>query len=138
MHCRRFTVDPANKETRVHDAMRSANFTIEDIADLRMRRFLQFALPVGSIKGLKAYVAGLLPPQPCHNQCPMQLVDDAAIVANIEAAIAHVKRNPPVTANAIVNVKPRTMRQSMAVSSATQAAAKRKVRNMRFYKNKKA
>jgi hypothetical protein len=48
------------------------------------------------------------------------LVDDAAIVVNIEAAIVHVECTPPVTVNAIVNVEPRTMRQSMAVSSATQ------------------
>jgi hypothetical protein len=103
-----------------------------------MRRFLQRALPGGSIKGLTAYLAELLPPQLRHNQCPMQLVDDAAIVANVEAAIVHVEGTPPVTVNAVVNVKPRTMRQSMAVSLATQAAAKHKVRNMRFYKNKKA
>ncbi len=73
MASRRFTVDLAKKnkfvnifllmpETGVTDAMRSAKFTKEDIADLRMRRFLQPALPGGSIKGLKAYVAGLLCP----------------------------------------------------------------------------
>jgi hypothetical protein len=99
-------------------------FTEEDIANLRMWHFLQRALPDGSLKLLKAYVAGLLPPQPHHNQCPTRLVDDAAIVANVEAAIIHVDRTPPVTVNAVVNVKPRTMRQSMAVSSAPQAAAK--------------
>ena len=117
-------------ETGVTDAMRSAKFTEEDIADLRMRRFLQRALPSGLIKVLKTYVAELL--------CLTRLVDDAAIVANVEAAIVHVERTPPVTGNAIVNVEPRTMRQSMTVSSATQAAAKRKACNMRFYKNKKA
>ncbi len=74
-------------ETDAADAMRSAKFTNEDIADLQMRHFLQRALPGGSIKGLKAYVAGLL-----H---PMQLGDDAAIVANVEAIIAHVERTPP-------------------------------------------
>ena len=131
---RRFTVDRAKKEkfinifllmpeTCVDDAMRSAKYTEEDIADLRMRRFLQRALPGGSIKGLKAYVAGLLPPQPHHNQRPMRSVDNAAIVANFDAAIVHVERTPPVTVNAVVNVEPRTMRQSMAVSSVTQAVA---------------
>jgi hypothetical protein len=123
MASRRFTVDSAKKnkfvdifllmpETGVADAMRSAKFTEEDIADLRMRRFLQRALPGGLIKGLKAYVAGLL--------CPTRLVDDAAIVVNVEAAIVHVEFTPPGTVNAVVNVEPRTMRQSMAVSSATQ------------------
>ena len=109
--------------------MRSAKLTKRDIANLQIQRFLQCALPGGLIKGLKAYIAGLLR--------PMQLVDDAAIIANIDTAIVHVKRAPPVTANAFVNVEPRTMRQSMAASSATQAAAKCKAHNMRFYKNKK-
>ena len=123
MASRRITVDSAKKnkfvdifllipETGVADAMRSAKFTEEDITNLRMRRFLQRALPGGSIKGLKAYVAGLI--------CPTRLVDNAAIIVNFEAAIVHVECTPPVTVNAVVNVKPRTMRQSMAVSSATQ------------------
>ncbi len=108
MASRKFTVDSAKKnkfvnifllmpETGDTDAMRSAKFTEEDITDLQMRRFLQRALPSGLIKGLKAYVAGLL--------SPTRLVDNAAIVANIEAAIVHVERTPPVTVNAIVNVK---------------------------------
>jgi hypothetical protein len=62
----------------------------------------------------------------------MRLVDDAAIIANVNAAIVHIERTPSVTVNAVVNVEPWTM------SSATQAAAKHKVGNMRFYKNKKA
>ena len=106
MHSRRFTVDPAKKEkfinifllmpeTCVDDAIRSAKYTEEDIADLRMQRFLQRALPGGSIKGLKAYVAGLLPPQPHHNQRPMRLFDNAAIVAIFDATIVHVERTPP-------------------------------------------
>ena len=81
MASRRFTVDLAKKkkfvdiflllpETCVADAMRSAKFTEEDIANRTMRRFLQRALPGGSIQGLKAYVAGLLSPQPRHNRRP--------------------------------------------------------------------
>ena len=60
MASRRFTVNLAKKkkfvdifllmpETRVADAMRSAKFTEEDIANLTMWRFLQRALPGGSI-----------------------------------------------------------------------------------------
>ena len=101
MASRQFTVDSAKKkkfvdifllmpETRVADDMRSAKFTKEDIANLGMQRLLQRALPGGSIKGLKAYVAGLLLPQPRHNQCPTRLVDDA-IVNNVEADIVHVE-----------------------------------------------
>jgi hypothetical protein len=123
MASRRFTVDSAKKnkfvdifllmpETGVADAMQSAKFTEEDIADLQMRCFLQRALPGGLIKGLKAYIAGLL--------CPTQLVDDTAIIVNVEATIVHVECIPPVTINAVVNVEPSTMRQSMAVSSVTQ------------------
>ena len=64
MASRQFTVDLAKKkdfinifllmpETGVDDAMRKAKFTEEDIANIKMRRFLQHALPGGSIKGLK-------------------------------------------------------------------------------------
>jgi hypothetical protein len=78
---RQFTVDLAKKkkfvniflllpETCVADAMRSAKFTEEDIANLTMRRFLQRALPGGSMQGLKANVAGLLSPQQRHNRRP--------------------------------------------------------------------
>jgi hypothetical protein len=145
MASRRFTVDSAKKkkfvdifllmpETSVADAMRSAKFTEEDIPNLTMRRFLQRALPGGSIQGLKAYVAGLLLPQPCHDRRPTRLVDDA-IINNVEADIVHVEdSNSPVTVNSVVNVEPRTS----AVSSAVKAVDKRKVRNMKYYKNKKA
>ena len=102
---RQFTVDSAKKkkfvdifllmpETRVADAMRSAKFTEEDITNLRIRRFLQRALPGRSIQGLKAYVAG---PHRSRQFCSSRpLVDNAAIVANVEeAAIIHVKSTPP-------------------------------------------
>ena len=99
MASRQLTVDSAKKnefvniyflmpeiETGVADAMRSAKFTKDDIADLQMWCFPQGTLPGGSIKGLKAYIAGLL--------CPTQLVDGATIVANIEATIVHVNHTP--------------------------------------------
>jgi hypothetical protein len=67
MASRKFTVDSTKKrefinifllmpESSVLNAMRQATFTKEDIADLPLRRFLQRALPGGSIKGLKAYI----------------------------------------------------------------------------------
>jgi hypothetical protein len=76
---RRFTVDSAKKKefinifllmpkSSVLNAMKQAKFTEEDIADLQMWRFLQRALPGGSIKGLKAYIAGLLPRPPNRRQ----------------------------------------------------------------------
>ena len=117
MASRQFTVDSAKKkkfvdifllmpETCVADAMRSAKFTEEDIANLAMRRLLQRALPGGSIQGLKAYVAGLLSPQPRHDRRPTRLVDkNAIIVNNVEADIVHVGEdsNTPVTVNSVVN-----------------------------------
>ena len=68
MASRQFTVDSAKKrgfinifllmpESTVLNAMRQATFTEEDIANLPLRCFLQRALPGGSIKGLKAYIA---------------------------------------------------------------------------------
>ena len=81
MASRQFTVDPAKKkklvdicllmpETRVANAMRSAKFTKEDIADHQMRRCLQHALSSGSIKWLNTYIAELLPPPLRHNPHP--------------------------------------------------------------------
>jgi len=145
MPSREITVDPEKQNkfldillmkptTRVADAMRSAEFTEEDITNFRIRRFLQRALPGGSIKGLKAFVAGPHCSRRFRSSRP--LVDKAAIVANVEeAAIVHVKHTPPLTVNSIVNAEPRT--QCMTVSSVTQSAAKRKARNMRFYQKKR-
>ncbi len=90
MASRRVTVDLVKKnkfvnifllmpETGVTDAMKSAMFTEEDIADLQMRRFLQRALPGGSIKGLKAYIAGLL----------LSLPIDPAVTAALPEEVAY-------------------------------------------------
>ena len=120
-------------ESSVINAMRQATFTEEDIANVHLRRFLQRALPGGSIKGFKAYIAGLLLPQPCHDRGPTRLVDDA-IVNNVEANIVHVEEcTTPVTVNSVVNVEPMT-----AKAVAKRKAVKRKARNMWFYKNKKS
>jgi hypothetical protein len=80
MASRQFTDDSAKKkefinifllmtESFVLNAMRQAKFTKADIANVRLWRFLQHALPGGSIKGLKAYIAGLLPlPPDCRQR----------------------------------------------------------------------
>jgi hypothetical protein len=138
------TVDSAKKknfisifflwpESSVDNVMKQAKFTEEDIANVNLRRYLQRALPGGSIKGLQAYIAGLLPPPPRHNPHPQRLVDNV-IVHNVEANIVHVEEyTTPFNVNSVINVEPRTiMRQFSAVSSAAKAVAKRKVRNMRF------
>ena len=89
---------------------------------------------------MNAYIAELLPPPPRHNPHPERRLIDDVIVNNVEANIVHVEEcTTPVTVNSVVNVEPWTiMRQFSAVPSAAKAVAKRKVRNMRFYKNKKA
>jgi hypothetical protein len=48
---------------RVPDAMKLAMFSDEDIADLGLRRFLQRALPGGTVKAMKAHLGAFLPPQ---------------------------------------------------------------------------
>jgi hypothetical protein len=150
MASRRVTVDSAKKnkfvnifllmpETGVTDAMRSAMFTEEDIPDLRMRRFLQHALPGGLIKGLKAYIAGLLP-------LP---VDPAATAAPPEEVAYRHKRKPPphlpidpaATAPPLKEVvidSGETVLSSLSPgTAATVRKEKRKQWNHTFYKNKK-
>jgi hypothetical protein len=111
MASRQFTVDSAKKrefinifllmpETRVSHAMRKAEFTEEDITDLLLRRFLQRALPGGSIEGLKAYIARQRKPPPhlpvdpaaAHPQPPMTR---QYLAASINAAPAAVVTVPP-------------------------------------------
>ena len=105
MASRRFTVDSTKKkefinifllmpESSVLNAMKHAKFTEEDIADLRMRRFLQRALPGGSIKGLKAYIAGLLPPPPDRRQRKPQTT---AASPEDEVADCHQHKPPPIS-----------------------------------------
>ena len=79
-------------ESSIINAMKQAKFTEEDIADLRMRRFLQRALPGGPIKGLKAYIAGLLPPPPdcCQHKPPK-----TAAQPEDEVADRHQLKPPP-------------------------------------------
>jgi hypothetical protein len=151
MASRRVTVDSAKEEnkfvnifllmpeTGLTDAMRSAMFTKEDITDLRMRRFLQRALPGGSIKGLKAYIAGLLP-------LP---VDPAATAAPPEEVAYRHKRTPPphfpvdpaATApplkEVIIDSGETVLSLLSPGTAATVCKDKHKQWNHTFYKNKK-
>ncbi len=89
MASRRFTVDPAKKKKflnfilqmpklRVPDAMKLVMFSDEDIADLGLRRFLQCALPGGTVKAMKAHLGAFLLPEPPppsrHDQCQKRSV----------------------------------------------------------------
>ncbi len=105
MASRRFTVDSTKKKefinifllmpkSSVLNVMKQAKFTKEDIADLRMRRFLQRALPGGLIKGLKAYIAGLLPPPP---NCRQHKPPTTAASPKDEVADCHQHKPPPIS-----------------------------------------
>jgi hypothetical protein len=120
MKSRRFTVNPAKlkkflnvmlqaPKLHVPDAMKLANFSDEDIADLSLRHFLQHFLPGGRIKAMKVHLVGLLLPKPPppdrHNQCQKRLVDDS---------IVNIKRTP--SAHGVSTQWP-TMKQFLAASS---------------------
>ena len=151
MASRRFTVDSAKKkefinifflmpESSIINAMKQAKFTKEDIVDLRMRRFLQRALPGGSIKGLKAYIAGLLPPPP-----------DPMTAASLEDEVAdrHQRKPPPnlpvdpaATAAptkevTVIDSEETVLSSLLPGSAATKRKGKRKRWNSTFYINKK-
>ena len=49
---------------QLRHAMKAANYSDEEIADIAFRRFLQRALPGGSMKGLRAGVDARLPAPP--------------------------------------------------------------------------
>ena len=52
---------------KVPEAMKLTNFTVEEVANLSLHRFIQRFLPGKTLKGLKAHVFGFLPlppPQP--------------------------------------------------------------------------
>ncbi len=100
MASRWFTVDLAKKKKflnfilqmpklRVQDAMKLVLFSDEDIADLRLRRFLQRALPGGRVKVMKVHLGAFLLPEPLppsrHDQCQKRSVDEL-VAASLKAA----------------------------------------------------
>jgi hypothetical protein len=100
MASRRFTVDPAKKKKflnfilqmpklRVPDAIKLVMFSDEDITNLGLRRFLQRALPGGTVKVMKVHLGAFLPPEPpppsCHDQCQKPSVDEL-VAASSKAA----------------------------------------------------
>jgi len=112
MASRQFTVDSAKKkefinifllmpESSVINAMRQATFTDENIADLPLRRSLQRALPGGSIKGLKDYIAARQRKQPPPHLPvdPAASTDAAATVPPAEEVVidAHLPIDPAAT-----------------------------------------
>ena len=86
-------------ETRVDDAMRKAEFTEKDIADLLLRRSLQRALPGGSITGLQDYIARQRKQPPPHLPVDPAATDAAATVPPPEEIVidAHLPIDPAAT-----------------------------------------
>ncbi len=133
-------------ETSVNDAMRKTEFTKKDIPDLLLRRFLQHALPGRSIKGLKAYIAGLLmPPSDQHKHPPHLPVDPAAahprlpmlrqyLAASTKAATAAAATVPPE--EVVIYAGATTVLSSLLPSTATKRKKDRKRWNCVHNKNK--
>ncbi len=64
-------------------------FSNEDITDLGLRRFLQRALPGGTVKAMKAHLGAFLLPEPPppsrHDRCQKRSVDEL-VAASLKAA----------------------------------------------------
>ena len=156
MASRRFTVDSAKKkefinifllmpESSVLNAMKQAKFTKEDIADLQIWRFLQRALPGGSIKGLKAYIAGLLPPPPDRRQRKPRTTaaspEDKVADRHQRKPPPHLPVDPAATAApseevTVINFGETVLSSLLLGSAATKRKVKRKRWNCTFYINK--
>jgi len=140
MASRRFTVDPVKKkefinifllvpETCVDDAMRKAEFTKKDIADLLLRCSLQRALPGGSIKGLQDYIARQRKQPPPHLLPVDPAATDAAATVPPEEVIidAHLPIDPAATdaaatvppEEAVINAEATMVLSSLSPGTAT-------------------
>ena len=135
MASRQFTVDPVKKkefinifllmpETRVDDAMRKAEFTEKDIADLPLRRSLQRALPGGSITGLKDYIARQREQPPPHLPVDPAATDAAATV--------------PPPEEIVIDAEATTVLSSLSPGTATKRKYDRKRWNCIYYKKKRS
>ena len=135
MASRQFTVDSAKKkefinifllmpESSVINAMRQATFTDEDIADLPLRRSLQRALPGGSIKGLKDYIARQ------RKQPPPHLPVDPAASTDAAATV-------PPPEEIVIDAEATTVLSSLSPGTATKRKKDRKRWNRISYLNKK-
>jgi len=133
MASRRFTVDPVKKkefinifllmpESSVINAMRQATFTDENIADLSLRRSLQRALPGGSSKGLKDYIARQRKQPPPHLPVDPAATDAAATV--------------PPPEEIVIDAEATTVLSSLSPGTATKRKYDRKRWNCIYYKKK--
>ncbi len=81
---------------QLRHAMKAANYSDDEIADIAFRCFLQRALPGGSIKGLREHVAAGLP-------APPDRADRQHVRAN-PTAITSIERTPSIQHPTALNV----------------------------------
>jgi hypothetical protein len=156
MASRQFTVDLVKKKKfldfilqmpklRFPDAMKLAMFSNEDIADLGLPRFLQRALPGGTVQAMKAHLAGV-PPAPDrdqrHDQSKKWSVDKTVSVTDLlyttmDQLVAAAAKEPTTRGSPPTMTTPS---QTTTPSSSAAAAMKRKrkqIRNRLYYSKKR-
>ncbi len=135
-------------DMKVPQAMLSARFYDEEVADLSLRWFIQQSLPGKMLKGLKAHVLGPLPPPPPQPDRGEQLcncaIDDKAVrieegshAAGIgtceQVILATLSPLPPLP---LALARPQGWPPSL-VSTSTAAVKKRKSWDRAYYLKKK-
>jgi hypothetical protein len=112
-----------------------AKYSDEDIEDKAFRRFLQRNLPSGSLKGLKAHIAGVvLPPPDCTQRCHKRAIEHTPPLfegtsPDVDPVVDHVERAP---ATGIASLFPdEEMNQGAAALK-----LKRKEYNLAHYKKR--
>jgi hypothetical protein len=145
MASRRFTVDLAKKKKfldfilqmpklRVPDAMKLAMFSDKDIADLGLRRFLQRALPGGTVQAMKAQLAGVPPAtdrDQRHDQRKKRSVDETVLVTDLlsttmDQLVATAAKEPTTRGSPPTMATPPSQTTTSSSSSSSAAAMKRK------------
>ncbi len=132
----------------VSAAMKLAEYSNEEIAILSLRRFIQHALPGGSLKGLRVHVARDVPPLPAppdrtkqHQHC---VNPNAIIGIKYTPSIHHPYARDVTRALDVVGITPppvlphqpsanMVMPDKKLALSVTTATKKRKLYNQNYY-----
>ncbi len=87
-------------QIRLQDAMILAKYSNKEIEDKAFCHFLQRTLPGGSLKGLKAHIAGVvLLPLDCTQQCHKRAIEHTPPLVegtspDVDPIVDHVERVP--------------------------------------------
>jgi hypothetical protein len=127
-------------QMQLRDAMKLAKYSNKEIADVAFRRFLQRALPGGSRKGLRVYVAeevALLPAPPdCSKRClNCSINDNIERTPSVNPAANH-QEYVLASANALPKPNPHNVSNvgTLVLLSSTLATAKKcKQYNCAYY-----